>query len=162
MDLARNKSQPQQRRPHAIRDVLPKQPATGQLVNFSGGHQVTPLGALDPQWHWTKKLRQSEMLFFWFPVLFFAKKLCPHDMFVLFIEFLLFVYFHFFWGGKCSQETVHGKNKQDISPICSKKPLNKRIKKIISTSFSDGFLTLFCAAHGLDKFRVDSNGEVTK
>lgn len=131
-----------------------------QLVNFSGGHQVTPLGALDPQRHWTKKLRQSEMLFFCSPF-YFCQKLCPHDMFVLFIEFLLFVSFHFFWGGKCSQETVHGKNKQDISPTCPKKPLNKRIKRMISTSFSDGFLTLLCA-HGLDKFRVDSNGEVTK
>ena len=119
MDLPRNKSQPQLKRPHAIRDVLPKRPATGQLVNFSGGHQVTPLGALDPR-HWTKKLRQSEMLFF-VPRFIFCQKLCPHGMFILFIEFLLFVYFHFFLGGKCSQETVHGKNKQDISPICPKK-----------------------------------------
>lgn len=98
MDLPRNKSQPQQKRPHAIRDVLPKRPASGQLVNFSGGHQVTPLGALDPQRHWTKKLGQSEMLFFCSPF-YFCQKLCPHDIFILFIEFRLFVYFLFFFGG---------------------------------------------------------------
>lgn len=82
--------------------------------------------------------------------------------FILFIEFLLFVYFHFFWGANVPKKLCMVKTNKTFRQFAQQKPLNKRIKKIISTSFSDGFLTLFCAAHGLDKFRVDSNGEVTK
>lgn len=69
-----------------------QRPSTGQLFWRTASYAFRRLGS-------TKKLRQSEMLFFFVPRFIFCQKLCPHDMEdSVYEKFLLFVSFHFFWG----------------------------------------------------------------